>query len=75
MKVETKMMAFTDITATAPDKITGENSVVAFRACGLSSSNHSSSSSSSYLLNLDSKKRVFMRLNMTFNISSSMESN
>ena len=35
MKVETKMMAFDESTATAPDRITGKRNIVAFRACSL----------------------------------------
>ena len=35
MKVETKMMAFDDSTATAPDRITGQKNIVAFRVCAL----------------------------------------
>ena len=35
MKVETKMMAFDESTATAPDRITGKKNIVAFRAGGL----------------------------------------
>ena len=35
LKVKTKMMAFDDSTATAPDRLTGEKNIVAFRACGL----------------------------------------
>ena len=35
MKVETKMMAFDESTATAPDRITGKKNIVAFRACAL----------------------------------------
>ena len=32
LKVETKMMAFEDSTATAPDRLTGLKNIVAFRA-------------------------------------------
>ena len=35
MKVETKTLAFTDPTAVANDRITGETSIIAFRASGL----------------------------------------
>ena len=35
IKVETKKMAFDDSTPTAPDKITGQKNIVAFRACAL----------------------------------------
>ena len=35
MKVETKMMAFDESTATAPDRITGKKNIVAFRARAL----------------------------------------
>jgi len=34
MKVETKTLAFTDPTAVANDRATGETSIIAFRACG-----------------------------------------
>ena len=50
MKVDTKAMAFTDITATAPDKITGEKNVVAFRSCGLKKSGFSASDPGSFSL-------------------------
>ena len=35
MKVETKTLAFTDPTAVANDRITGETSIIAFRATAL----------------------------------------
>ena len=38
LNVKTKMMAFDDSTATAPDRLTGEKNIVAFRACNLSGS-------------------------------------
>ena len=37
MKVETKTLAFTDPTAVTNDRITGETSIIAFRAKGLKS--------------------------------------
>ena len=37
MKVETKTLAFTDPTAVANDRITGETSIIAFRASALPS--------------------------------------
>ena len=37
MKVETKTMAFTDPTAVANDRLTGETSIIAFRATALPS--------------------------------------
>ena len=48
MKVETKMMAFDDSTPTAPDRITGQKNIVAFRACALKNNtdcNHNHSES------------------------------
>ena len=47
MKVETKTLAFTDSTAVANDRLTGETSIVAFRAtvlkngCGGNASDYS----------------------------------
>ena len=35
IKVETKMMAFDESTAIAPDRITDKKNIVAFRACSL----------------------------------------
>ena len=35
MKVETKLMAFEDSTATAPDRLNGQKNLVAFRAFNL----------------------------------------
>ena len=35
MKVETKMMAFEDSAAAAPDRLTGQKNIVAFRALNL----------------------------------------
>ena len=35
MKVKPKMMAFEDSTATAPDRLTGQKNIVAFRAVNL----------------------------------------
>ena len=35
MKVETKTLAFTDPTAVAKDRLTGETSIIAFRAAGI----------------------------------------
>ena len=55
MKVETKMMAFEDSAATAPDRITGQKNIVAFRALSLkngqsSYSTHNSSDQGFLLL-------------------------
>ena len=46
IKVDTKMMAFEDSAATAPDRFTGQKNIVAFQACSLknvtgSQTNHS----------------------------------
>ena len=35
MKVETRILAFSDSNATANDRVTGESSIVAFRATAL----------------------------------------
>ena len=68
--VETKMMAFNDSTATAPDKITGQKNIVAFRACGLKND-------SDY--HLESKPGIsyteYVILYQTFKMMHSLENN
>ena len=39
MKVETKTLAFTDPTAVANDRLTGETSIIAFRATAMKNGN------------------------------------
>ena len=43
MKVKPKKMAFEDSTATAPDRLTGQKNIVAFRAVSLKKGNSSNS--------------------------------
>ena len=66
MKVDTKAMAFTDITATAPDKITGDKNIVAFRSYGLKNNpaRHFLSEPGSFSLHKISKNS---NLNITIN--------
>ena len=60
MKVETKMMAFDESTATAPDRINGKKNIVAFRACTLKKNSSNDNSHSPSIPGIsNSQKNIF----------------